>query len=72
MGFVLFRSERSGGTTVPTGEVDVEGFLDFYAGSSETEFVPISITTVPEPATLALCGVGSVLGLAGYRLRKKA
>jgi DNA/RNA endonuclease YhcR with UshA esterase domain len=61
-----------GGTAVPTGPVDVTGFLDFYAGSSESEFVPTSIVAVPEPTTLALCGGASVLGLVAARRRKNA
>lgn len=51
-----------GGTAVPTGLVDVTGFVDFYAPSSEAEFCPISITPVPEPSMLGLYGIGSVLG----------
>jgi hypothetical protein len=66
----------NGGGAVPTGPVDMTGFVDdFYNTStltSEAEFVPTSITalSVPEPTTLGLIG----LGLAGvcYRLRKKA
>lgn len=64
-----------GGTTVPTGEVDMDGFVDFYAGSSEAEFVPTTITpvaSVPEPSALNLCGAGSALAYVVSRLRKKA
>jgi len=68
----------AGGGPVPTGLVDVTGFIsDFYnstlnGGQIVPEFVPISITAVPEPAALGLCGLGSVLAWACYRLRKKA
>jgi hypothetical protein len=62
-----------GGTAVPTGPVDVTGFIDFYAPSSETEFIPVSIVSVPEPTAMSLCGLGSILvGMFSYRLRKKA
>jgi hypothetical protein len=65
-----------GGTPIPDGTVDITGFVDdFYTSSSNTtsaEFVPISITEVPEPSAMALCGLGSALAWVGYRLRKKA
>jgi hypothetical protein len=63
-----------GGTTIPTGTVDMTGFLDYYAPSSEAEFVPTTITSVPEPSVLNLCGMGgagSVLAWM-FRSRKKA
>jgi hypothetical protein len=66
----------AGGGPVPTGPVNMTGFVDdFYSSSSNTttaEFVPTSITVVPEPATMGLCGLGSVLAFLCYRRCKKA
>jgi hypothetical protein len=66
----------AGGDPVPTGPVDMTGFIsDFYNTATSTlvaEFVPISITVVPEPAAMGLCGLGSVLVWLCYRGRKKA
>jgi PEP-CTERM motif len=62
-----------GGSAVYGGLVDVTGFVDYFAASSEDEFVPLLITVVPEPATMSLCGLGAVLaGLAFCRFRRKA
>jgi len=62
-----------GGAAIPTGPVDMTGFVDFFASSSEAEFVPTSISPVPEPSALSLCGgIGSLLAWVGYRLRKKS
>jgi hypothetical protein len=62
-----------GGSAIPTGPVNVDGFVDFFAASSEAEFVATSITPVPEPTALSLCGgIGSLLAWVGYRLRKKS
>ena len=64
------------GGPVPTGLVDVTGFIsDYYnstTGTTTAEFVPTSITEVPEPAALGLCGLGAALAWVSYRLRKKA
>jgi hypothetical protein len=63
------------GAAIPTGLVDMTGFVsDFYStvtSSIQPEFVPLSITEVPEPSTMAFCGLGSVLAWVCYRLRKK-
>lgn len=65
------------GGPVPTGYVDMTGFLsDFYnstlnGGQIVAEFVPISI--VPEPGlALNLCGLGAAAAWVCYRARKKA
>jgi hypothetical protein len=64
------------GGLIPTGLVDMTGFVDdFYTSSTgvtEAEFVPVSITSVPEPSAMALGGLGSALAWVCYRLRKKA
>jgi len=56
------------GAPVPTGPVNMTGFVDdFYSSSTgitEAEFVPTSITSVPEPTGLAMFGVGGLLTLA--------
>lgn len=57
-----------GGTPIPTGLVDITGFVS-QSGSFSPEITPISITAVPEPTTLGLCGAGGLLMLA-LRLRK--
>jgi len=58
------------GGAVPTGLVDMTGFVDDFGNSAE--FVPTSITVVPEPSAMSLCGIGSVLALVYGRWRKKA
>ena len=64
------------GGPVPAGLVDMTGFIsDFYStvtSSITPEFVPISITSIPEPAAMSLCGLGSALAWVCYRFRKKA
>jgi hypothetical protein len=66
------------GGAVPTGSVDMTGFVDdFYnssTGVTEAEFVPTSITAVPEPVAMPFLGGGLALvaGVFGSRLRRKA
>ena len=55
------------GSAIPTGPVDVTGFVDQFSGTDE--FVPISIVAVPEPTTLALAGIG---GLSMLFLRRRS
>lgn len=61
-----------GGDGLPTGPVNMTGFVDDFGNSAE--FVPITINglTVPEPSVLNICGLGSVLAWVCFRLRKKA
>ena len=47
------------GMAIPTGPVNMTGFVSVYSGTAE--FTPISITSVPEPGTLALGGMGGLL-----------
>jgi len=54
-----------GGTAVPTGPVDIYGFVDAFSGSPE--FVPLAI--VPEPSAFVLAGMG-LLGLLAIRRRR--
>jgi PEP-CTERM motif len=56
------------GTTIPTGPVNVQGFVDIFSGAAE--FVPISITAVPEPASVGLVATGALFMLT--RRRRKA
>ncbi len=48
-----------GGTPIPQGDVDITGFADYF--SPNAEFVPVSITAVPEPVTLGVLSLGSLL-----------
>jgi hypothetical protein len=59
------------GQTVPTGPVNMTGFVSvFGTGASATpEFTPISITAVPEPATLGILAIGGAM-LLGRKRRK--
>lgn len=51
-----------GGTAIPTGTVDITGFLAVSGGA--VQISPVSIISVPEPTTLGLCGGGALLMLA--------
>jgi hypothetical protein len=55
-----------GGTPIPTGTVNVTGFLS-QSGTFAPEMTPFSITQVPEPSTLALVG----LGVVGLLIRRR-
>lgn len=59
-----------GGTAIPTGPVNITGFVS-QSGTFSPELTPYSITSVPEPTTLALCGAGGLLLLA-LRFRRNA
>ena len=59
-----------GGTAIPTGPVDITGFVS-QSGTFAPEITPYSITSVPEPTTLGLCGAGGLLLLA-LRFRRNA
>jgi hypothetical protein len=54
------------------GTYDLTGIAsESTTSGGKPEFIPISLSAVPEPASLALSSVAFVLGLAGYRLRMK-
>jgi len=55
------------GGTVPTGPVNVWGFVDDFG--STAEFVPLSFTPVPEPSSILLA-VSGLLGLLVLRRRR--
>ncbi|MGP8198561.1 MAG: PEP-CTERM sorting domain-containing protein [Limisphaerales bacterium] len=60
-----------GGTPIPTGTVDITGFVS-QSGSFAPELTPMSITeAVPEPSTVALFGIGSTVCLGFLRRFKK-
>jgi hypothetical protein len=58
-----------GGMTIPTGPVDITGIADVFDGT--TEFIPFSITPVPEPSSMALLGLGGMLCASLVRRFKK-
>lgn len=66
------------GQPIPTGPVDMTGFVDDFTSGSGTnaittaEFVMTSYSVVPEPSAMNLCGIGSALAWVCYRWRKKA
>lgn len=63
-----------GGNAVPTGPVNMTGFVDVFGSGStaSAEFIPMSITAaVPEPSVMNLCGAGSVLAYVIARFRSK-
>lgn len=62
------------GTPIPTGPVDITGFVSVYTSGSTSmaEFSPISIVSVPEPVSLALFGVSGLLSLILALRRCKA
>jgi hypothetical protein len=57
------------GKAIPTTPVDLIGFVSVY--NSVAEFTPMSMTAVPEPATLAMLSVGGVCALAMHFLRRR-
>ena len=63
-----------GGTAIPTGLVNMTGFVSVYTTPGSTgEFTPMTITAaVPEPATLALLAAGGVCALALHCLRRRS
>jgi len=63
-----------GGTAVPTGPVDIEGFVDVFGTgtAASPEFIPMIITPVPEPSILSLVGATGSLGLLWTRFGRKA
>jgi hypothetical protein len=58
-----------GGLAIPTGPVDVSGIVDVYSGGAQpvAEFIPISVSTVPEPASFGFIGAGALALLALVR-----
>jgi len=59
-----------GGTVIPTGPVNVTGTIDYYAPDSEVEFIPFSVTAVPEPASASLLILGGAALIARRRGRR--
>ena len=65
--------EAFGDQAIPTGPVDVTGFVDvFGAGATASaEFVPISITAAPEPASFGFIGAGAWLFWLWFAVNKR-
>jgi len=60
-----------GGTAVPTGPVDITGIADVFGTPGTPEFIPFSITAVPEPTSVGFLGLG-VVGLMKRNRSAKA
>ena len=61
------------GKAVPTGPVDITGFVDVFSGTT-AEFVPLNMTSVqtPEPGTLVLLASGFAAAAMMFLRRRKA
>ena len=57
------------GQAVPSGPVNVTGIVDVFTGP-QPEFIPISITPVPEPGSLVLLGAGFAAAAMMFLRRK--
>jgi hypothetical protein len=58
--------------TAPAGTAYIEPFtLVLDATPTTVYFDELTLTQVPEPATLSLCALGGLAGFAGLRLRRK-
>jgi len=64
-------SQNLAGLAIPTGLVDMTGFVSVYPGPpANIEFTPLTITPVPEPGTLVLLAAGVAVA-AGVFVRRK-
>jgi hypothetical protein len=57
-----------GGTVVPTGPVNITGTVDVF--DNAVEFIPFSVTAVPEPASASLLILGGAALVARRRARR--
>ena len=56
------------GTAIPTGAVNMTGFVSVYSGVAE--FTPMTITAVPEPGTLVLLVAGLAAAVVVFHRKK--
>jgi hypothetical protein len=58
------------GQSIPTGPVNITGFVDYFSTGSEVELYPTAITPVPEPAALGLIAAAGTLMAVKRRGRR--
>ena len=58
------------GQTIPTTPVNVTGIVQTY--NQAGEFIPMSISPVPEPASVVLLSLATLIGLISFRFRQRS